>query len=137
VVSSLYTFVADPKLLWDLLGAEAHLVDTASPHLISLGGNYSYYQNLLRSFLKRNLHLRQIYEKVEPDLHAQVDWQDSLFIVKAVSLTWALPAECGVEEREKRDFLDCLKGLYFHRVGLQSQGLYYRYIFSSLHLEYL
>jgi hypothetical protein len=41
VVSSLYTFVADPKLLWDLLGAEAHLADAANPHLISLGGNYS------------------------------------------------------------------------------------------------
>lgn len=74
---------------------------------------------------------------MEGDLTATVDWQNSLFIVRAVSLTWALPAECGVEERERRDFLDCLKGLYFQRVGLQGEGLYYRYIFNSLHLEYL
>lgn len=126
--------MADPRLLWDLLGAEAHLVDFSSPHMISLGGNYSYYQNLLRSFLKRSLHLRQVYERVEADLQPTTDWKDSLFIVKAVSLTWALPAECGVDERERRDFLDCLKGLYFQRLGLQSQELYYRYIFSSLHL---
>jgi hypothetical protein len=137
VVSSLYTFVADPKLLWDLLGAEAHLVDSASPHLVSLGGNYSYYQNILRSLLKRSLHLRQIFELVEGELQAEGDWRHSLFPVRVVSLTWSIPAESGVEEREKRDFIDCLKGLFFHRIGLQGQGLYYRYIFSSLHLEYL
>lgn len=90
IVSSLYTFVADPRLLWDLLGAEAHLVDTPSPHMVSLGGNYSYYQNILRSLLKRNLHLRQIYEKVEGELRNK-DWKQSLFIVQTVSLTWALP----------------------------------------------
>lgn len=95
VVSSLYTFVADPRLLWDLLGAEAHLVDAPSPHLVSLGGNYSYYQNILRSLLKRNLHLRQIYEKVEGELRGG-DWQQSLFIVRTVSLTWALAGESGV-----------------------------------------
>lgn len=97
VVSSLYTFVADPRLLWDLLGAEAHLVDSASPHSVSLGGNYSYYQNILRNLLKRNLHLRQIFEKVEGDLNADVNWRESLFIVKVVNLTWGLPPESGVE----------------------------------------
>lgn len=105
--------------------------------MISLGGNYSYYQNILRSLLKRNLHLRQIFEKVENELQVEGDWQQSLFIIKVVSMTWGLPVESGVEEREKRDFIDCLKGLFFHRVGMQGKGLYYRYIFTSLHLEYL
>jgi hypothetical protein len=92
-ISGIYTFVIDPKLIWDILGAEAHLVDTANYHLISLGGNYSYYLNILRNLLKRNLHLRQIYEKVESDLKKETkeNWKDSLFIIKAVNLTWALP----------------------------------------------
>lgn len=128
----------DPKTIWDILGAEAHLVDSASPHQISLGGNYSYYLNILRNLLKRNLHLRQVYERIEGELEREgmERWQESVFIVKAISLTWALPEE-SVEEKEKRDFIDCLKGLYFHKIGLQRHGTYYEYIFASLHLEYL
>ena len=138
LVSNIYTFVVDPKLIWDILGAEAHLVDSASPHQISLGGNYSYYLNILRNLLKRNLHLRQVYEKIEGELAREsiAQWQESLFIVRAISLTWAL-SEDSVEEKEKRDFIDCLKGLYFHKIGLQEHGTYYKYIFASLHLEYL
>jgi hypothetical protein len=98
-VSSVYTFIADPKLLWDILGAEAHLVDTANAHLVSLGGNYSYYLNILRNLLKRNLLLRQIYEKIELDLRKETlnNWKDSLFIVKLVSMTWGLSPSNGVE----------------------------------------
>jgi hypothetical protein len=99
IVSSIYTFIADPKLLWDMLGAEAHLVDTANAHLVSLGGNYSYYLNILRNLLKRNLLLRQIYEKIELDLRKETlnNWEDSLFIVKLLSLTWGLSPSSGVE----------------------------------------
>lgn len=93
-LTKIYTFVVDPKLLWDSLGAEAHLVSTASAHSISLGGSYSYYSNILRNLLKRNLHLRQIYEKIEADFEKETlsNWKNSIFVVKVISLCWGLSA---------------------------------------------
>jgi uncharacterized protein (UPF0264 family) len=50
------------------LGSEAHLVDNVNPHNVSLGGNYSYYQNILRNLKKKSLHLKHIFEMIEKDL---------------------------------------------------------------------
>ena len=82
-ISRTYTFVTSPKLLWDLVSTENQLVNSdlvnsenpnlnsSGKHPVSLGGNHPYYQNILRSLLKRNPHLREVYERLMLDLRAE------------------------------------------------------------------
>jgi len=50
--------VTNPKLLWDLLGCETQLIESASNHVISLGGNQPYYKNVMRSIFKKSIKLK-------------------------------------------------------------------------------
>jgi hypothetical protein len=68
LISKLYTFVTDLKLMWEISGSEQLLVDGPTVHAISLGGNHSYYKNIMRSMLKRSLKLKEVYDRLVPEL---------------------------------------------------------------------
>ncbi len=40
-------------------------------------------------------------------------------------------------EKEKIEFIDCMKGLYFLEINLKKKGIYEDYLLSSFHLEVL
>lgn len=92
LISKVYTLVVEPKLLWDISGAELMLVGGANHHAISLGGNASYYKNIMRSMLKRSWQLKEVYEGLLGELQSETlaTFGSSRFLVKMVSEVWSL-----------------------------------------------
>lgn len=70
IISKLYLYVGDLKLLWDISGTEILLVEATNHHPVSLGGSSTYYKNIMRSLLKRNWQLKELYDRLLPELKA-------------------------------------------------------------------
>lgn len=68
IISKLYLYATSLRLLWDVSGSEIMLEAGGSEHSISLGGNHSYYKNIMRSVLKRNWHIKEVYDLLQPEL---------------------------------------------------------------------
>ena len=60
---------------------------------------------------------------------------ESCFVVRALSEVWPLTER--IEEKEKMDYLNCIKGMYFVAIGLKRQDVYHEYLLESIHLEHL
>jgi hypothetical protein len=42
-----------------------------------------------------------------------------------------------VSEKDKGEFIECMKGLYFLGIDLRGKDLYYKYMLTGFHLEVL
>jgi hypothetical protein len=62
------------------------LVDGSNHHSTSLGGNSSYYKNILRSLLKRNWQLKELYDRLIPELNKErvESYPHSPFLTKVI-----------------------------------------------------
>ena len=64
-LKSIFTFVRGPKLAWVVLAGESTMTeDERADHDISLGGSQAYYNNILRSLLKRSGRLKEVHERL-------------------------------------------------------------------------
>lgn len=46
-------------------------MESVNNHPISLGGTHTYYKNIMRSLLKRNWPLKELYDRLLPELEAE------------------------------------------------------------------
>ena len=136
IISKLYLYVGDLRLLWDISGSEILLVDGANHHSTSLGGNNTYYKNIMRSLLKRNWQLKELHERLAPELSKEQaeHYPNSPFLTKVICEVLSLER---VNEKDKAEFIDSMKGLYFLAINLAHKDFYYRYMLNGFHLEVL
>ena len=67
ILADLFTYVVDPRLLWEISCCEGQLVEERF-HRISLGGSQNYYKGVMRSMLKGSVGLREIFERSVEEL---------------------------------------------------------------------
>jgi hypothetical protein len=83
--------------------------------------------------LKRNWQLKEIHDTFLGQL--EKGGEHGPLLVKMIRDVLAL--ELKLSDREKGDFIDSMKGLYFLTVETRKKGIFEDYLLTSFHLEIL
>ena len=59
----------------------------------------------------------------------------STFLIKMICEVLCLESNERLSEKDKADFIDSMKGLYFLSIQLRKKGVFYDYLLTSFHLE--